>query len=149
MLKEDPAQHRNLGQHGDVDAAKRARRRHADDVAPEEGRESAAENRQCQTGDDLVGAETDAQERVNGRHRRAGGKSHRGADPGVPRPDAGAGAGEGAHEHDPLDTEVQDPGALCDQLTETGEEDSGTCRYGGRQHRDDECRGEDIGHERG
>ncbi len=92
LLEEDPAQYRNLGQHGDVDAAKRARRRHADDVAPEERREPGAENRQRQTGDDLVGAETDAQQRVDGRHRRAGGKGHRGADPGASRPDAGPGA---------------------------------------------------------
>ena len=49
----------------------------------------------------------------------------RGADPGAPRPDAGAGAREGAHQHDPLDAEVEHPGPLGDQLAETGEEDRG------------------------
>ena len=116
---------------------------------PRNAESPAAEDRQRQTGDDLVGAETDAQQRVDGRHRRAGGKGHRGADPGAARPDAGAGAGEGAHEHDPLDAEVEDPGALGDQLAETGEEDRGPGGDGRRQHGDDECRGEDVGHGEG
>ena len=65
------------------------------------------------------------------------------------RPDAGPGAGQRAHEHDPLDAEVEHPGALRDQFAEAGEEDRGAGGDGRRQYGDDERRGEDVGHGEG
>ena len=127
-------------------AAKRARRRQADDVTAEKRREPGAENRQRQTGDDLIGAKTNAQERMDGRHAAPAARAAAAPTQALPGPDAGPGAGQGPHEHDPLDAEIEHPGALGDQLAKTGEENGGTRGHSGRQHGDDECRGEDIGH---
>ena len=94
-------------------------------VVAEVGREpdGAGEDRQREPGDDLARAHRDHEERVDRRHHRAGDRCEHDADRERDRarrmdPIDAPEADHGAHEHHPLDAEVQHPGALRQQLAE-------------------------------
>ena len=107
-------------------------------VVAEVGRQAgrAGEDRQRQPGDDLVRAQRDDEERVDRCHRR----SCDGGDADRERQRTGAlDAPEPQHradEHHPLHPEVENAGALGEQLAECGEEQRCAVDHGRRKHDD-------------
>ena len=88
-------------------------------------RQTRAQERQSEAGHDLVGLEMDAHDRVDG--GQGGARDHRReqAQPRVARVHAHLVAREGTHEQDALDAQVDDPGALGEDLAEGREQEDG------------------------
>ncbi len=133
--EEDLAEEGDLGQDRDGDLRDQrdvGGTRHA---LAEDARQARPEERQRESRNDLVGTQRDGHHRVDQAEHAPGQHRHEDAEPRVTGRDAGREAGDRAEQHHPLDTEVQDPGALGEDLADRGEEQD-------RAGRD--ARGEDV-----
>ena len=95
----------------------------ADHAAAEQGGDADAEHGQGQAADDLVAAQLHGDESVHASCQHRGDESRQHADQ-QRTARLGAGKpGQGTDQHQPLDAEVDDPGALVDDRTEGGKQD--------------------------
>ena len=88
--------------------------------------EAAAEERQGEAGDDLLGLEADRDDGVEDREEPAGQHPEDEPEPGVAGRDRGAEGDDRAHQHHPLDAEVQDAGPLGEDLADRREQEDGS-----------------------
>ena len=107
------------GCHGDD---VRRHRRLAEDQPVEIEGEAAGEQRHADAGNVLADAEHDGEQRHDQPGERAGRQRREDADEEVAAEIGRREADHGAEQHDPLDAEIEDAGALIDRLAERGKE---------------------------
>ena len=96
-------------------------------------RETGAEERQRQAGDDLLGAQVDRDDGVDDAQDPAGEHRHDQPDPRVAGRGRDGEARHRPHEHHPLDPEVQDARALREDLADGREQQDRAARDAGRE----------------
>jgi hypothetical protein len=116
------ADHRHRRQPGDRRRRQQRGRAGLAEILAEHPGEAAAEEREGEAGDDLLSLEADRDDGMQDGEQPAGQHPEDEPEPGVAGPDRRAKGDDRAHQHHPLDPEVDDARPLREDLADRGEQ---------------------------
>src|SRR5450759_1410123 len=123
LLEEHPADHRDLVEQWNTERRQRGdRKRRADQLLEQQGAEAKAEEVDTDPADALFRLERHADEGCDHAHDRARACARQDGEEKIARLQRGVVRGERGQEHDPVDSEVDDPASLADSFAECGKE---------------------------